>query len=142
MKRKGLPVTAAIFIAIFLAACGSKETPQTPDVTATIVPTQAAEPTLTPTQAVESTVAPTETEGAYPLTFSRYTGVYGEGFGLTMAASDESAEIFYTLDGSDPETSATAIKYTGAIPVESREGDQNVVSAIVRMQNCDFIRKT
>ncbi len=130
MKRKGLPVTAAIFIAIFLAACGSKETPQTSDVTATTVPTQAAEPTLTPTQAVESTVAPTETEGAYPLTFSRYTGVYGEGFGLTMAASDESAEIYYTLDGSDPETSATAIKYTGAIPVESREGEPNVVSAI------------
>lgn len=154
MRRKCLLVTVTLSIAVLLAACGTNETPQTP--TATVAPTQKAEPTAAPTEVVLPTAEPTKaTEEAKPtevpakepekeiindpvpeveesnsLAFSRYTGVYGDGFGLAMAASDETAEIYYTLDGSDPETSATAIKYTGAIPVVSREGDANVVSAI------------
>ena len=116
---------------------------ETMEPTATIAPTQAsestatptAEPTAEPTMAAEATIAPTitptkapvndavpEVEEIYSLAFSRYTGVYGEGFGLAMAASDETAEIYYTLDGSDPETSATAIKYTAPVPVVSRTG--------------------
>ena len=123
---------------------------ETMEPTATIAPTQATEPTATPsaepaaepTKAAESTeptIAPTKTpvsdaepavEETYSLAFSRYTGVYGEGFGLAMAASEETAEIYYTLDGSNPETSATAIKYTAPVPVVSRTGEANVVSAI------------
>lgn len=116
----------------------------------TAVPTEAVEPTVKPT---EPTAAPTEVteptavpmippaiqvvndpvpvvEEEYSLAFSRYTGVYGEAFGLTMAASDETAEIYYTLDGSDPATSATAVKYTGSIAVTKRDNDENVVSAV------------
>ena len=163
MRKKLLLFFTVISVTILTAACGTNETPQTP--TATIAPTQVAEPTAEPTQATEPaatptaeptaeptkaveattkpttkpTIAPTKApvnddapsvEEAYSLAFSRYTGVYGEGFGLAMAASEETAEIYYTLDGSDPETSATAIKYTAAVPVVSRTGEANVVSAI------------
>lgn len=126
----------------------------------TVVPTETAQPTVTPTEAAQPMVAPTaeptkamenteptamptkapekeltndpvpEVEEAYSLTFSRYTGVYSNGFGLAMAASDETAEIYYTLDGSNPLTSKTAMQYSGTIPVVKRTGDANVVSAI------------
>ncbi len=113
-------------------------------VDVTIEPTAALEPTVEPT--VEPTTEPVqetmptpagsieadavpEAED-YSLAFSRYSGVYGEAFGLTMAASEDSAEIYYTLDGSNPLTSATAIKYDGSIPVTTRENDANVVSAV------------
>lgn len=162
MGRKCLLVTATLSIAVLLAACGTNETLQTP--TATAVPTEEAEPTVAPTEAIQLTAAPTAeptkaaeaeeptavptkapakeiandsapvVKESYSLAFSRYTGVYGDGFGLTMAASDETAEIYYTLDGSNPETSATAIKYTAAVPVVSREADANVVSAIDPVQ--------
>ena len=108
----------------------------TPTAEPTAEPTKAienTEPTALPTKAPEKELTndPVPTvEEAYSLAFSRYTGVYGEGFGLAMAASDETAEIYYTLDGSDPETSTTAIKYTGAVPVVNRAGEANVVSAI------------
>ena len=155
MRKRLLLTLTVISVAVWLAACGTNETPQTP--TATVAPTSAADPTMVPTETSQPTVTPTEAaqpmvaptaeptkaienteptalptkapereltndpvpmvEEAYSLAFSRYTGVYSNGFGLAMAASDETAEIYYTLDGSNPLTSKTAMKYTGAIPV-------------------------
>ena len=131
MRKRLLLTLTVISVTVWLAACGTNETPQTP--TATVAPTSAADPSAVPTETAQPTVAPTEAvrpttaptaeptalptkapereltndpvptvEEAYSLAFSRYTGVYGEGFGLAMAASDETAEIYYTLDGSDP----------------------------------------
>ncbi len=154
MRKKNLLVLTVIALTVFLVACGSNEVPQMPMATvaptqvieSTMAPTQTAAPTAEPTKAIENTeptALPTKApereltndpvptvEEAYSLAFSRYTGVYGEGFGLVMSASDEAAEIYYTLDGSNPLTSKTAMKYTGAIPVLKRTGDANVVSAI------------
>ena len=164
MRKKLLLFFTVISVTVLTAACGTNDTPQTP--TATIAPTQVAEPTAEPTQATEPAATPTAeptaeptkaienteptalptkapekeltndpvptVEEAYSLAFSRYTGVYGKGFGLAMAASEETAEIYYTLDGSDPETSATAIKYTAAVPVVSRTGEANVVVSIIQ----------
>ncbi|MBP3578016.1 MAG: chitobiase/beta-hexosaminidase C-terminal domain-containing protein, partial [Lachnospiraceae bacterium] len=154
MRKKNLLVLTVIALTVFLVACGSNEVPQMPMATvaptqvieSTMAPTQTAAPTAEPTKAIENTeptAMPTkapekeltndpvpEVEEAYSLVFSRYTGVYSNGFGLAMAASDETAEIYYTLDGSNPLTSKTAMKYTGAIPVLKRTGDANVVSAI------------
>ncbi len=135
------------------------ETPvptQTEEVkTPTAAPTEAVEPTAQPTaepqptEAAEPTAVPEvttepeqpsagsvtadvlpEAKADYTMALSRGTGVYGEAFGLTMAASDASAEIYYTLDGSDPATSATAVKYTDYIAVAKRDGAENVVSAV------------
>ena len=157
MGRKCLITMIAVSVIALMAACGTNETQKTPTVT--IVPTQAEKPTVevkltvTPTESTELTVTPMATveptvvptdipqkeivndplpvaEEADALAFSRYTGVYSEGFGLTMAAAQDTAEIYYTLDGSDPLTSETAMKYSGAIPVVKRTGDANVVSAI------------
>ncbi len=148
MKKKFILAMIAIAACLVLAGCGNKENPQTPTVTPaptqeaepikpmepTATPTQAMEPTATLTQEAELTAVPTEAvpvpEEEYSLAFSRYTGVYGEAFYLAMGASDENAEIYYTLDGSNPATSDTAMKYTGGILVESRENAANVMSAV------------
>lgn len=123
MKRMGA-VAIAITVAVFLAACRG-ETVQTPI------------PTMEPVHqqdVVESTptAAPVEipVEEEHSLAFSRYTGVYGEPFELTMAALMEDAEIYYTLDGSNPLDSATAIKYEDCIAITKRDNDKNVVSAV------------
>ena len=110
MRRKGL-LTVAAMMTVLMAACGG-ETTQTPEAVSTTAPTEKV------------------AEEDDSLTFSRYTGVYGEEFGLTMAASEEGAEIYYTLDGSNPLESVTAIKYEDSIAVTKRNNDKNVVSAV------------
>ncbi|MBQ7776138.1 MAG: CotH kinase family protein [Lachnospiraceae bacterium] len=61
--------------------------------------------------------------------FSRAGGVYAEGFELTLEA-EEKGEIYYTLDGSDPTNSDTAIRYEAPIEIVNRKGAANVVSAV------------
>ena len=158
MKRKGLlAVVAAVTALVLLVACGG-DTTQLP----TVNPTLAVEevPTVTPTQKAEDTPVSNEIVGQstepaseppqsdnknisidalpvaeenHSLAFSRYTGVYAEEFGLTMAASGKTAEIYYTLDGSNPLDSATAVKYEECIAVTGRDGDKNIVSAVEPM---------
>lgn len=120
-------------------------------VAPTAAPTQEAAPTEIPTTAPTAeptkepepteTPAPTATpvpvmdavpvaEEDYSLAFSRYTGVYEGAFYLAMAASENNAEIYYTLDGSDPANSDTAMKYSEGVLVERRENVPNVVSAV------------
>lgn len=119
MKKRVAVSVVLMSVLFFLTACGKNEISQLPTEVPTTVPTQSAAPTMLPAA-----------EEAYSLAFSKYSGVYGEGFELVMEASGERAEIYYTLDGSDPKTSVTAIRYTGAVPVVSRSEDPNVVSAI------------
>ena len=125
MRRKGWIAIIGATVMVLLTACNAKETQQTPTVESTVT----VVPTNTPTKEIINDPLPVAEE-ADALAFSRYTGVYGEEFGLTMAAAEETAEIYYTLDGSNPLTSETAMKYTNAVPVRKRTGDTNVVSAI------------
>lgn len=154
MKKRGLFVAATI-ACITMAACGKTGDQPTaapsPTEAATPVPTEA--PTETPTETPEPTEVPALTpeatsvpeptvtpqiendaapvaEEEYSLAFSRYSGVYGEAFGLTMAASEETAEIYYTLDGSNPADSETAIQYTAGVIIDKRTDAPNVVSAV------------
>lgn len=61
------------------------------------------------------------------LSFSNESGIYEAAFDLEISGSDE---IWYTLDGSDPTSSETALRYEGAINIADRSGDANVVSAV------------
>lgn len=61
------------------------------------------------------------------LSFSKEGGIYDEAFALEISGADE---IWYTLDGSDPTKSDTAVKYEGALAITDRSGDKNVVSAV------------
>ncbi len=64
------------------------------------------------------------------VTFSAASGVYEKGFELQLSTQIKNAEIYYTLDGSDPAVSDSAILYTAPIKVTDRSGEPNVVSAV------------
>ena len=68
-------------------------------------------------------------EDPQQLTFSAESGFYSQPFDLEMTAPS-SGTILYTLDGSDPVSSATAVVYTTPLPIADRSGDKNVVSAV------------
>lgn len=62
------------------------------------------------------------------LVFSEEGGIYENEFSLSISAPGYT--IYYTLDGSNPLTSDTAIKYVEPIAITSRIEDENVVSAV------------
>lgn len=63
------------------------------------------------------------------VTMSQESGVYEDAFTLTLT-SEEDNEIYYTLDGSNPVTSKTRIKYENGISISDRSNDENYVSAV------------
>lgn len=87
-------------------------------------------------QTAETTRAMGENEEKLPytsgvLTFSAGSGVYADEFPLEIASTDpEYKEIWYTVDGSDPAVSETAVKYEEAVLIRDRKNDPNVVSAV------------
>ncbi len=68
--------------------------------------------------------------------FSVESGFYDEEFYLTITSEDTS--ILYTIDGSDPTSSDTAILYTDAILVYDKSNDPNVYSAIESICIADY----
>ncbi len=83
------------------------------------------EPEEGPENAPESSMTTTQ-DG---IVFSKDSGVYADEFFLDIATKDNYT-LFYTLDGSNPEDSETAIKFQYTIPITKRDGDENVVSAV------------
>ncbi len=79
------------------------------------------EPSLQPGEAPGPT-------GDVPV-FSRQSGIYPDAFLLEIQA-DPAAEIYYTLDGSDPRTSTSAAVYSEPLTVYNRSGEENAVSAV------------
>ncbi|MBR6637471.1 MAG: chitobiase/beta-hexosaminidase C-terminal domain-containing protein, partial [Lachnospiraceae bacterium] len=63
------------------------------------------------------------------LAFSKASGVYEEAFKLSIKSAQK-GEIYYTLDGSDPATSNTAVLYKEPIEIKDRSDAENVVSAV------------
>ena len=59
---------------------------------------------------------------------SKGSGFYEEAFELTIEADYE--DIYYTVDGSDPATSESAVKYEGDIDIIDRRGEENVLAAV------------
>jgi hypothetical protein len=68
------------------------------------------------------------TQSFAPPEFSHSSGFYSGAFQLTLSTPQEDTSIYYTLDGSEP--TDAAIRYNGPIVVESRAGDDNVLSLI------------
>lgn len=68
-----------------------------------------------------------ETIGDTP-TFSKSAGSYESAFKLEISAGKDQT-IYYTTDGTDPESSDTRIAYTEPIEISDRKGDKNVLSA-------------
>jgi len=65
------------------------------------------------------------------IVLSHDSGFYEKEFELTMSVSDEGEhEIYYTVDGTDPTFSDTAVLYTEPVKVRDRKHDSNVVSAV------------
>ncbi len=106
-------------------------TTKAPETTTTKAPettTTKAPETTTTTTSAPATEAPAP-EGEGIITFSKESGIYGSAFELSISA-DASGQIYYTLDGSDPTISDTAVLYSGAISITDRKNDKNVVSAV------------
>lgn len=137
MKRKIALITAFLLsVSMIMTSCAEQPAEDTAsaDVTSAETTTAAAENVQTePAETLPYTTV-TENENVVipdPTTieFSSASGFYAEEFDLTITSSDE-GEIFYTLDGSDPATSETAISYTEPVKITSAEGRENVVSAV------------
>lgn len=60
--------------------------------------------------------------------FSVQSGVYEEEFLLEILATN--GTVYYTLDGSDPITSETRLKYSDSIQIKDRSEDQNIIAAV------------
>ncbi len=61
--------------------------------------------------------------------FSHVSGVYAQAFELTFICGEQE-EVYYTLDGSDPTISDTALLYEIPIAITDRSAEPNVVSAV------------
>ncbi len=61
--------------------------------------------------------------------FSKQGGYYEKEFSLKLSAA-KGQTIYYTTDGTDPETSDTRKQYKKPIKITDRKGDKNVLSAI------------
>lgn len=60
--------------------------------------------------------------------FSKKAGFYTEGFDLEITSGYNNAEIYYTLDGSEP--AKNSLKYNGPVHIDSRKGEKNTISEI------------
>ena len=147
-KRFIKPIAAcAMIIALSLSACGKNddktggtESGKTTQATEVVQNTENAQnPDIsqdTETGTTESTGNNTGKDEMIPytsgvLTFSAASGVYENEFSLEITSTDtEYKEIWYTIDGSDPASSDTAVKYEEAVQIRDRKDDPNIVSAV------------
>lgn len=61
------------------------------------------------------------------IAFSHESGFYSSAFSLSITASDPEAKIYYTADGSVPDTSSAL--YTGPIKLKDKSKEPNILSA-------------
>ena len=140
MRNRKIISIASILLAGITAftGCADETVSSDPSLTTSAVVQGSTTPAESTSAATEETV-PAETVEAQPeeeivvlppsVELSHIGGVYAEEFQLTMTGL-ESGTVYYTLDGSDPATSATAIEYTAPIEITDRAEAENVVSAV------------
>lgn len=122
MRNRKFLCSVTIPLLLLLAACS--RTPSSEN-TLTSTPTP-------PSSTVTPTVLPEEDtlEDVIPVpVFSKEGGFYDDYFLLTLS-SEADAELYYTLDGSDPRTSKTAYLYTQEIEIYNNTDEPNICSAV------------
>ena len=144
MKKRIASLTALLLSASMLfSACSEQSAEDTASADAASAETTASESVQT--EQTEQLEQPAETEAVTEITaeeteeeiipepssivFSAPSGFYETEFDMTITSAEE-GEIFYTLDGSNPAESETAIAYTEPLKITSAEGRENVVSAV------------
>lgn len=117
-------IAAAIIAAAMICGCaeGQTETTQTEYSAA-----DSAEEALTETEAESETEAVIEDGELTAPVFSMESGFYGSDITLAMSCGTSTAKIYYTTDGSDPDSTST--KYTGEITISNRSSEPNVITA-------------
>ena len=130
--RRFFAIGGSLVLMAALSACTSADN-------STEITSVSEETDVTETSENNETSASDETsetpEEAEKLVFSRDSGLYEEAFELEITPV-QGGEIYYTLDGSNPADSSTAVKYEGSISIAGREGDVNVVSAVDPLLFC------
>ncbi len=138
-NRKVISITAILLAGITaLTGCADETVSSDPSLTTSAIVQESTSATESSAAATEE-AAPAETVEAQPeeevvalppsVELSHSGGVYAEEFQLTLTGL-ESGTVYYTLDGSDPATSATAIEYTAPVAITDRADAENVVSAV------------
>lgn len=95
---------------------------------ATVEPGGSDQPNTT--KVPEVSQQPEETaEPKTTLEVSHSSGTYESAFTLTLS-SKPGAEIYYTMDGSNPVTSETRQVYSNGIAITDRKNDRNVLAAV------------
>ena len=107
-----------------------------PEATATPKATATPSASATSTPAADPTEAPKEASLLVP-NFSAEGGFYDKQFSLTLSAASGNT-IYYTMDGSDPRTSDTAMEYTKEILLYNNTDEPNVYSAIKDITLADY----
>ena len=116
-KNKLIIFSAALICAAGLVSCKEQQpAPDTPQESANTAETTFAAP------AFDDGRQSFDAEGMH---FSAQSGFYEDAFSLTITAKD-GAEIYYTLDGSDP--TAESLHYTEPITINDRSSEPDVLA--------------
>ncbi len=134
--KKVYSLTAFLLAAsLLLSSCAEQPAENTDpaEITSAEAVTEASEQTEPSETLPYTTVEEEKDEVVIPdpttIEFSAASGFYAEEFDLEITSSEE-GEIFYTLDGSNPAESDTAVAYSEPVKITSAEGRENVVSAV------------
>lgn len=125
--RKFIQKISIIALAFALTGCGTNKSVNTP--------TDAEVGIASNNDASNEAVTNVDKVKNDAISFSVGSGFYEEEFEVSVTSKDN-ATIYYTLDGSDPSTSDTAMEYTGAIKITDKKNDANVVSAVSPQEFC------
>lgn len=135
-NRRILPLTSLLLAGIIAvtgcsdtaASGGTENTSSTTSAATTVSGEDATNEAIT-TESAEA--QPEEEDEVLPpsVQLSHDSGIYAEEFQLTLTGL-ESGTVYYTLDGSDPAVSSTAIEYTAPVSITDRADAANVVSAV------------
>lgn len=120
---------AMIMLVTTLTACNENAQSDNSSQSETSSQTTNTDKPETTAETTEETTQEETPKSPLAVTFSQESGIYKDAFSLEINC-EKATEIYYTLDGSNPLTSDTKIKYTQPVSVKDRSGDKNYVTAV------------